>query len=152
MLNARALTVAGILAVALAGLPDDASAQGEETDDERIEYVSTADLTELLRDDLVALAGAEARVYEVEFPAGWVGDWHYHTGDVFVYVVEGEFIVDLKGKDRVTVGPGEVYHEAVNQVMQARAGSATRPTRVLLFQVGERGEPLMIRADSEPSS
>lgn len=149
MWNSRAPILTGAVALAIAGLPKDVAAQEEALDDERVEYVSTADATELLHDDLAAFDGGEVRVYTFDFPAGWIGDWHYHTGDVFVYVMEGELIIEPAGEDRVTIGPGEVYHEAVDQLMQARNGSATRPTRVLLFQVGAAGEPLMIRADPE---
>ena len=60
---------------------------------------------------------------------------------------EGRFIVDVEGEGRKSFGPGEVYHEAVNKVMQARNGSQTIPTKVLLFQVGDKGDTLMIKAE-----
>lgn len=119
----------------------------EQKQDAGEEYVSTAIIDSVLHDDLEALPGTEARVLDVEFPAGWTGDRHYHTGDVFVYVLEGEFVVDVEGEGRLRFGPGEVYHEAVNTVMQARNPSTSVATRVILFQVGEQGQPLMIRAE-----
>jgi quercetin dioxygenase-like cupin family protein len=63
-----------------------------------------------------------------------------------VYVQDGEFVVDLEDKGRKVVRKGEVYHEAVNTVMQARNGAARRATTLLLFQVGGKDEPLMLRA------
>jgi len=72
---------------------------------------------------------------------------HYHTGDVFVNVVEGEFVVDVEGKGCKRFGPGEVYHEAVNTVTQARNPSTEVATKAILFQIGEKGTPLMILAE-----
>ncbi|HEU4928491.1 MAG TPA: cupin domain-containing protein, partial [Candidatus Krumholzibacteria bacterium] len=80
-------------------------------------------------------------------PAGWVGERHYHTGDIFVYVLEGHFIVDLDGGERISIGPGEVYHEAVDKVMRAKNGSTDKPVTVLLFQVGDKGKPRVMLAE-----
>ncbi len=121
-------------------------AQERQKEEPRKEYISTADQTIVLRDDLVVIPGKEAHILRVEFPAGWIGGRHYHTGDVFLYVVEGEFVVDVDGEGRKTFGPGEVYHEAVNKVMQARNPSTTVKTKAIVFQVGDKGEPLMIMA------
>lgn len=112
----------------------------------REEYKGAADRTTVLRDDLIVIPGKEVNILRVEFPAGWIGERHYHTGDVFVYVLEGEFVVDVGGEGREAFGPGQVYHEAVNKVMQARNPSTTQRTKVILFQVGDKGEPLMIKA------
>jgi quercetin dioxygenase-like cupin family protein len=119
----------------------------QEAEEPREEYVSTAKQDIVLHDDLKAVPGSEAYVLAVEFPAGWVGERHYHTGDVFVYVLEGEFVVDVEGEGRLTFGPGEVYHESLNTVMQARNPRTDVATKAILFQVGKEGEPLMIRAE-----
>jgi quercetin dioxygenase-like cupin family protein len=113
---------------------------------ERQEYRTTAEQHEVLKSDLVSVPGKEGTVLKVELPAKWVGDWHYHAGDVFVYVISGEFVVDVDGQGRQSFGPGQVYHEAVNTRMQARNPSATQPTALILFQVGGKGEPLMLIA------
>jgi quercetin dioxygenase-like cupin family protein len=112
----------------------------------REEYRTTAVQEIVLRSDLASVPGKEGTVLRLELPAGWTGDWHYHTGDVFVYVVEGQFVVDVEKEPRKQFGPGQVYHEAVNTSMQARNPSATERTRLILFQVGGKGEPLMFRA------
>jgi len=62
---------------------------------------------------------------------------------------QGKFIVDVDGQGRKVFGPGKVYHEAVNTVMQARNGAPGQATKLLLFQVGSKGEPLMVRAMDE---
>ena len=53
------------------------------------EYRTTAEQQTVLTSDLVSVPGKEGTVLRIELPAGWVGGWHYHTGDVFVYVSIG---------------------------------------------------------------
>jgi quercetin dioxygenase-like cupin family protein len=110
---------------------------------ERREYRSTARQEEVAKSALVSVPGKDGTVLRVELPPGWVGDWHYHSGDVFVYVVSGEFVVDVEGQGRKSFRSGQVYHEAVNTSMQARNPNAATRTELILFQVGEKGEPLM---------
>ncbi len=136
-----ALSVA-MAAIIMGGI---ALAEGTRTE-EREEYVPTAETTTILREELAAIDGKEGTVFSGRLKPGWVGERHYHTGDVFVYVVKGSFTVDVDGEERKTFGPGEVYHEAVNKVMQARNLSTKDFTEVVIFQVGDKGEPLMIRA------
>ena len=101
----------------------------------------------VLQEEMFSIPGKEAAIQRAIYPAGWAGERHYHTGDIFVYVLEGQFIVDLDNGKRITIDEGEVYHEAVNQVMRARNGSAERDVTVLLFQVGDKGKPRVILAD-----
>ena len=134
---ARTWAAVAVLAVVLA-----VHAAGQQ----REEYRTTAKQKEVLKSALVSVPGKEGTVLRVELPAGWVGDWHYHTGDVFVYVVSGEFVVDVEGQVRKTFTAGEVYHEAVNTTMRARNPRSTQPTTLILFQVGGKGDPLMLLA------
>ena len=81
------------------------------------EYRTTAKQDTVLQSALVSVPGKEGTVLRVELPGDWIGDWHYHTGDVFVYVVSGEFVVDVDRQGRQRLGPGQVYNEAVNTTM-----------------------------------
>jgi len=103
-------------------------------------------VTMVLNEDMFSIPGKEVAIQRAEYPAGWVGERHYHTGDIFVDVLEGQLIVDLEGGQRVTIDHGEVYHEAVNKVMQARNGSAKEPVKMILFQVGDKGKQRVIMA------
>jgi quercetin dioxygenase-like cupin family protein len=135
--------VVGLTVAAASTLWAEESEKGEKKE----EYKPMADVTEILRDELAAIEGKEVTVHRVEFRPGWIGERHYHTGDVLVYVLEGKFIVDIDGGGRKVLGPGQVYHEAVNTVMRARNASTTEQTTIVIFQVGDKGEPLMIKAD-----
>jgi hypothetical protein len=52
----------------------------------------------------------------------------------------------VEGQGRKQFRAGEVYHEAVNRTMQARNPSASARTTLIAFQVGAKGEPLMLVA------
>jgi quercetin dioxygenase-like cupin family protein len=71
----------------------------------------------------------------------------YHTGPVYVYVLEGAFTIDEQGKERRTFKPGELYKEPIGAPMQARNLSASKPLKLLVFQVTPEGEPLMVKAE-----
>ena len=101
----------------------------------------------LLQDPLHAAPGKQATLLRIEYPPGWIGQRHYHTGDVFLYVLSGGFTIDVDGGKRTTIGAGETYHEAVHDVMQARNASTSEPTTLLLFQIGDAGERLTITVD-----
>jgi quercetin dioxygenase-like cupin family protein len=101
----------------------------------------------LIQDPLHAIPGKQAHLLRIEYPPGWVGQRHYHTGDVFLYVLEGGFTIDVDGAKTTTIRPGEAYHEALNKVMQARNASTTEATTILLFQVGAEGERMTVITD-----
>ncbi len=125
---------------AVAAMPVFIAAQGDRP-------VGRSDTRYLLSEDLFAIPGKQGHVLHLKLPPGWIGLRHIHTGDVFVYVLSGEFGVDIDGKSRQTFSAGEVYHEAVNAVMQARNLDAGKPTEILLFQVGDKGKPLTVVVD-----
>ena len=111
------------------------------------EYKTSAKTTKLVdKVALPGLQGQEANVMRAEMPPGWVGGKHYHPGHVFVYVLEGAMTLDLEGKTLVTIRAGEIYHELPNQVMQAKNPSAAEGLKLIVFQVGTQGKPMMIEA------
>ena len=128
-----------LAAIAVASSPATATAQGDRPS-------GRSDTRYLMSEDLFSIPGKQGHVLHLNLPPGWIGARHHHTGDVFVYVLSGEFGVDVEGK-RMTFTPGKVYHEAVNTVMQARNMYADKPTEVLLFQVGDKGQPLTVIED-----
>ena len=58
-----------------------------------------------------ALSGVDGKTVIVKhftLPAGYVGGKHFHPGNVFVYVLEGEITVETE-KGVLTVPAGELY-------------------------------------------
>jgi quercetin dioxygenase-like cupin family protein len=110
-------------------------------------YVPAADVKTLLDKSLPGVEGKQVTILHGTFPAGWVGGAHYHTGPVYVYVLEGTFTVDEQGKPRRTITAGQLYEEPIGTPMQARNISASEPLKILLFQVHRQGEPLAYKAE-----
>ena len=111
------------------------------------EYVPKAVTTPLVQAPLSGAPGQIAVIKRLEMEPGWVGGRHFHTGDVFVYVVEGSIVFTLDGKAPMTLEAGEMLHELPNQVMSVANASSTEPLKIILFQVNDDGKPLMIKAD-----
>jgi quercetin dioxygenase-like cupin family protein len=110
-------------------------------------YVPTADLKTLVGEPLHGVAGKQVTILHGTFPAGWVGGRHYHTGPVYVYVLEGSFTIDEQGKPRRTFTAGQLYVEPIGIPMQARNIGAVEQLKALVFQVHGEGEPLAYKAE-----
>ena len=95
-----------------------------------------------------ALTGVDGKTVIVKhftLPAGFVGGKHFHPADVFVYVLEGEFTVETE-KGVLTIPAGEIYPEVPGMVMVGKTVSANKATKIVVFQVGDTGKPMMIKA------
>ena len=115
---------------------------------EEKEYKSTSKTTKLVEKlGLSGLAGQEANIILAEMPGGWVGGKHFHPGHVFVYVLEGSIHFTFDDREPLTVKAGEIFHELPNQKMLAKNPSATEGLKIMVFQVGTQGKPMMIKAD-----
>lgn len=110
-------------------------------------YVPEVKKSPLTRSNLVGVENREVIVERYEFPPGFVTARHTHPGPVFVYVIQGELAIDVDGEERQVVKAGELYEEPINRVMQGRNTSTTDPLTIVVFQVNERGQPTMIKAD-----
>jgi quercetin dioxygenase-like cupin family protein len=98
--------------------------------------------TQLLKSDLAGIDGKETVMYIADLKPGAVGGKHTHYGDEFVYVLEGELVVEAVGKEPVRLKAGETGHLTPDVVHAARNGSESVPAKVLVFLVVEKGKPL----------
>jgi quercetin dioxygenase-like cupin family protein len=134
------LVAVGVLVVGTFGVP------GLHADEK--EYKSTAKITKLIESEpLSGVPGQVANIFVAEMPGGWVGGKHYHPGDVFVYVLEGSITFTFDDKEPFTVKAGEIYRETPNENMLAKNASASEDLKLIVFQVGTEGKPVMIKAD-----
>lgn len=101
----------------------------------------------LVNEPLPGLEGQQVTIDQYSFPPGWVGGKHYHTGPVYVYVLEGSFTMDEQGKERRTFKAGEVYKEPMGTRMQARNLNASEPLKLLVVQITPEGEAPMYKVD-----
>lgn len=110
------------------------------------EYVSKAVAETLYQAPLEGVKGKEMTVKRFSFPPKFVGGKHTHPGPVFVYVLEGEFTVVLKDGAK-TFKAGDLYAEEIDSPMVAKNMSSTEGVKLLVFQVGDVGKPMMIKVD-----
>ncbi len=107
-----------------------------------------AKATKLLETPLAGVEGKTVHIVHFSAPAGFVGGKHSHPGPVFVYVLEGQLTVEVEGMEPVTLGPGDVYAEPVGtNTMQPFNKSSTHGVKIVVFQVGDEGQPLMVKAE-----
>ncbi len=110
------------------------------------EYVPKAKVKTLLQAPLPGVEGKEVIIKHFAVPPGFVGGRHFHPGPVFVYVLEGELTVETKGGTE-TYKAGQLYPEQLNTVMQGKNLSTSDDLEFVVFQVGDIGKPMMIKAD-----
>ena len=97
----------------------------------------------LLEGALTVVDGKTVTIKHIAIPPGFVGGKHFHTGDVFVYVLEGELTFEME-KEQVTFPAGKIVQEAPGIVLRGKNLSKSVTTKVLVFQVGDTGKPTRV--------
>ena len=98
--------------------------------------------TTLMAKDLPDVPGKEGMMETVDFAPGEVSQPHRHNADLFVYVLEGSVITQVKGGSPQTLRAGEVVTESPTDIhVVSRNASDTQPARLLVFYVKRKGAP-----------
>ena len=98
--------------------------------------------TILQQKDLEGVAGREVIMYRAEVAPGGAAGRHTHPGPELAYVMEGALIFELDGQPPITLKTGESVHVPAKHIHNAKNASTTEPVKVLVFMVGEKGQPL----------
>ena len=139
----RAIHAAGIATVlALAGVPGGAQS-GTDTAEE---YVPDLEMSQLYKAPLPGLDGKEMIVVRITAPPSFVGERHKHPGPVFMYVLQGEVVIETE-EETITAKAGDLVPEPIDVAMQPRNASDSEPAELLVFQVGDIGKPMMQKAE-----
>ena len=85
----------------------------------------------------------EVRVLTASFKPGDKTPFHSHRSPVTVYVLEGQFTLDLEGRAPVVVKAGEAFVEPPNVKMTGYNKSATDALRVVIFYVSDVDTPFL---------
>jgi quercetin dioxygenase-like cupin family protein len=102
-----------------------------------------ADVKELFAIDLADYPGKEGRMIEVTYPPGAQDMVHRHDAHAFVYVLEGQIIMQLKGQPAVTLKAGQTFYEGPTDVhVVGRNASNTEPARFVVVLLKDKGAPL----------
>jgi quercetin dioxygenase-like cupin family protein len=101
-----------------------------------------AAVKQLMTTELAAAAGKEVLMSTVTYPPGGASPPHRHDAQVFVYVLEGELIMQVQGGPKVTLKPGETFYESPSDVHAVSANaSQTAPAKFLVFIIKDKGAP-----------
>lgn len=101
-----------------------------------------AQVTPLMAKDLKDIAGKETVLITVDYPPGASDLPHRHNAHVFVYVLEGSLIMQVKGEKQVTLGPGQTFYESPDNIHTVgRNASDTKPAKFIVFFVKDKETP-----------
>lgn len=104
-------------------------------------------VTPLRTEQLTGTPGKEGLLLMVEYAPGASDPIHRHNAHVFVYVLEGAIVMQVRGGDEVRLGPGQTFHETPSDVhVVGRNASATEPAKFLAFFVKDSGAPALLPA------
>lgn len=104
-------------------------------------------VTPLMSKDLQGVAGKEGSLFLVEYPPGGSDPVHRHNASVFVYVLEGSVVMQVKGGQEVTLTKGQTFFESPQDIhVVGRNASQTAPARFLAFFVKDKGAPVVFPA------
>ena len=103
-----------------------------------------ADVKELFAIDLPDYPGKEGRMIEVSYPPGAQDMVHRHDAHAFVYVLEGQIVMQLKGQPAVTLTAGQTFYEGPTDVhVVGRNASNTEPARFVVVLLKAKGAPIL---------
>jgi quercetin dioxygenase-like cupin family protein len=106
-----------------------------------------AKVTPLMTKELADMPGKEALMITVEYPPGSKDAPHRHNAHTFVYVLEGTIVMQLKGKQPVTLTAGQTFYEGPEDVhVVGRNASSTKPARFLVLLLKDKGAPVLVPA------
>ena len=109
---------------------------------------SAADSTKvipLVVKELTGIAGKEAVMLTVEYAPGASDSVHRHNAHTFVYVLEGSVVMQVKGGEPVTLGPGQMFYESPEDIHTVgKNASSAKPAKFLVVFVKNKGAPTLV--------
>lgn len=110
-------------------------------------FAQSAKVTPLMDKPLTGIPGKEGLMITVTYPPGASDIIHRHNAHVFVYVLEGKIIMQVRGGKLVTLGPGQTFYEAPNDIhVVGKNASSTQPAKFLAFFVKDKDAPVLVPA------
>ena len=90
----------------------------------------------------------EGTMLVVTLGPGEASPAHRHRAHVFVYMLEGEVVMQVAGGAEQRLKPGDVFEAVPDDVhTQARNASKDSPARFVVFLVKKQGVPAVLPAD-----
>jgi quercetin dioxygenase-like cupin family protein len=105
-------------------------------------------VTPLLSRDLTGFPGKEGTMITVVYPPGGSEPIHRHNAHVFVYVLEGTVVMQVRGGREMTLVAGQTFYESPNDIhVIGRNASKTKPAKVIAVFVKDKGASTHIPAE-----
>jgi len=106
-----------------------------------------AKVVPLMSKNLAECPGKEGVMITVEYPPGHSDEIHRHNAYVFVYVLEGSVVMQVRAGKEVTLTPGQTFYEGPDDVhVLGRNASKTKPAKFVAFFVKDKGAPITVAA------
>ena len=106
-----------------------------------------AKVAPLISKDLAECHGKEGVMIMVEYPPGHSDEIHRHNAYVFVYVLEGSVVMQVRGGNEITLTPGQTFYEGPDDVhVLGRNASKTKPAKFVAFFVKNKGASITVPA------
>ena len=104
-------------------------------------------VTPLLSKDLTEFQGKEGTMITVMYPPGGSEPIHRHNAHVFVYVLQGSVVMQIRGGKELTLTAGQTFYEGPNDIhVVGRNASKTEPAKFLAFFVKDKDAPTHLPA------
>lgn len=102
----------------------------------------------LLTQKLPDIPGKEVLMLTVTYPPGGADPVHRHDAHGFIYVLEGEIVMGVRGGREVRLGPGQTFHEGPTDIHTVgRNASTIRPAKFVVVLVKNRGAAAVLPAN-----
>ena len=101
-------------------------------------------MKDLFAIDLADYPGKEARMIEVSHPPGAQDMVHRHDAHAFIYVLEGQIVMQVKGQPAVTLKAGQTFYEGPTDIhVVGRNASNAAPARFVVVFLKAKGAPIL---------
>lgn len=99
----------------------------------------------LITKDLAGFPGKVGMMATVTFGPGHSDGIHRHNAHVFVYMLEGTVIMQLKGHPAVTLKPGDTFYESPTDIhLEGKNASKTEPAKFIAFFIKDKDAPIVM--------
>lgn len=106
------------------------------------------DLTMLMNKDLADMPGKEVIMLSVDYKPGEVETPHKHEAHCFVYVLEGNIVMAVKGGKEQHLGPGQTFYEGPQDIHSiGRNASKTKPAKFVVLLLKDKSKPPVMPVD-----
>lgn len=106
------------------------------------------DLNMIMNKDLDNIPGKEVIMLIVNYKPGEVETPHKHEAHAFVYVLEGEIVMAVKGGKEQTLSVGQSFYEGPEDIHTVgRNASKTKPAKFLVLMLKDKNKPPVVPLD-----